>query len=91
MELLRRTIETGERTLRLQLAGARARLETLRGNVAQAEDNFLLTKSRFAAGASLALEVLSAQQSLTDARLALLQAQADIRTTTAKIRRLEAQ
>jgi outer membrane protein TolC len=47
-------------------------------------------KSKFAAGASLSLEVLSAQQALTDARLAELQTLAEIRSFTARIERLNA-
>jgi outer membrane protein TolC len=90
MEVLRRSIASGAVRLRMQLNGARDRLRVLRGNLAKASDNFILTKSKFAAGASLSLEVLSAQQALTDARLAELQTLADIRSITARIERLNA-
>ncbi len=90
MEILRRSIASDALRLRLQIAGARERLAVLRGNLTKASDNFLLTKSRFAAGASLSLEVLSAQQALTDARLAELQALEDIRSAQARLERLTA-
>ena len=90
MEILRRSIASDGLRLRIQIAGARERLGVLRENLSKAVDNFILTKSKFAAGASLSIEVLSAQQSLTDARLAELQALEDIRTCEARIERLNA-
>ena len=90
MEILRRSIASDAVRLRVQIAGARERLGLLRGNLMKANDNYILTKSKFAAGASLSLEVLSAQQALTDARLSELQTLADIRSLTAKIERLNA-
>ena len=90
MEILRRSIASDAARLRVQIAGARERLGLLRSNLMKANDNYILTKSKFAAGASLSLEVLSAQQALTDARLAELQSLADIRSFTAKIERLNA-
>jgi len=90
MELLRRSIASEAARLRLQSAGAWERLVVLRGTIAKANDTFILTKSKFAAGASLSLEVLAAQQALTDARLAEIQTLLDIRSLTAKIERLNA-
>ena len=90
MEILRRSIASDAVRLRVQIAGARERLGLLRANLMKANDNYILTKSKFAAGASLSLEVLSAQQALTDVRLAELQTLADIRSCTAKIERLNA-
>jgi len=90
MELLRRSIASDQRRVRIQLANARARLGPVRENSSRAEQNFILTKSKFAAGASLSLEVLSAQQSLTEARLAEVQALADIRALQARFERLTA-
>ncbi len=90
MELLRRSIASDALRLRLQRAGARERLRLLRTNLTKAGDNYILTKSKFAAGASLSLEVLSAQQALTDARLAEIQTLADIRIFEARIERLNA-
>jgi outer membrane protein len=90
MELLRRSIASDAVRLRMQLSGARERLLVLRGNLTKVNDNFILTKSKFAAGASLSLEVLAAQQALTDTRLAELQTLEDIRSFAAKIERLNA-
>jgi len=90
MEMLRRSIASDALRLRIQIAGARERLGVLRDNLAKAGDNFILTKSKFAAGASLSIEVLSAQQSLTDARVAELQTMQDIRSAEARIERLNA-
>jgi outer membrane protein TolC len=90
MELLRRSIASDAVRLRVQIAGARERLLVLRGNRAKANDNFILTKSKFAAGASLSLEVLAAQQALTDAHLAEIQTMEDIRLMAAKMERLNA-
>jgi outer membrane protein TolC len=88
MELLRRSIAADAARFRVQIAGARERLVMLRENRRKADDNFLLTKSKFAAGASLSLEVLAAQQALTDARLAELQTMQEIRSSAAKLERL---
>jgi len=90
METLRRSIAADALRLRLQITGARERLGVLRGNLVKANDNFLLTKSKFAAGASLSLEVLASQQALTDARLAELQSLEDIRAAEARLERLNA-
>ena len=81
--------ERGQR-LRVQLAGARGRLLVLGENVSKTEESYILTKAKFASGGSLALEVLSAQQSLTDARLTRLQALADIQNIRARLERLNA-
>jgi outer membrane protein len=89
-ELLRRSLASDAVRLRTQIAGARERLVLLRANLEKASDNFILTKSKYAAGASLSLEVLAAQQALADARLSELQALHDIRSLAAKIERLNA-
>ncbi len=90
MEVLRRSIASDAFRLRVQIAGASGRLGLLRENLARAKDNFILTKSKFAAGAALSIEVLSAQQALTDARLAEIQTLEEIRLCEAKIDRLNA-
>ena len=89
-ELLRRSIVADAARLRLELSGARRRLLMLRTDLDRARDNFVLTKSKYAAGASLALEVLSAEQTMIDARSAQIETLADIRVLTAKLNRLNA-
>jgi len=90
MEFLRRSIASDAARTRLKRANARERLRVLRGDLTKARDNFILTKSKFAGGGALSLEVLSAQQALTDLRLAEIQALADIRSIGARIERLNA-
>ena len=84
-DLVRRALATEARRLRLELVNAHERLAIARQTISGAENNFLLTKSKFAGGASLSLEVLAALQLLTDTRLAELQALADIQTIHARI------
>lgn len=88
MELLRRSIASDGRRIRLQLSNAQARLAAVRENRSKAEEDFILTKSKFAAGAALSLEVLTAQQAMTEAHLAEVQALADIRVLRARYERL---
>lgn len=90
-EALRRSLAASLQRLRVQLANARERLHTATSSVVKAEQNFLLTKSKFAAGATTSLEVLAAQQLLTDSRLAILQATVDIQNIRARITQILAQ
>ncbi len=91
MELLRRSITIEVKKTRLELANARGRLQPLRANVAKAEENFLLTRSTFAGGATLSLEVLTAQQLLTETKLAELETLAAIQLLTTKLEKLATQ
>jgi outer membrane protein len=87
-ELLQRSIMTESRKSRLQMMKQRERLRVIQYNIHSAEDNFLLTKSRYAGGGTLSLEVLSAQQLLTDTKLSELQTLADIQLLAAKMEQL---
>ena len=87
-ELIRRSLISESKKIRLQLIKVRDRLRSLRDNEKSAEENFLLTKSKFLGGGTLSLEVLSAQQLLTDAKLSELQARADIQLLSAKLEQL---
>jgi outer membrane protein len=91
MELLRRSLSTDVRRTSLQLVKAQERLRALRETVRKAEENYLLTKSRYAAGGTLALEVLTAQHLLTDTKMDEIQTQADIRSLAARLERLTVQ
>ena len=86
--LLRRSIASEMKKARLQLIRSRDMLHILRGSVKSAEENFLLTESKFAGGGVLSLEVLSAQQLLTETRLAELRTLADIQLLIAKLEQL---
>jgi len=87
-ELLRRSMVSETKQIRLQMLKLRERLHSLQENERSAEENFLLTKSKFTAGGTLSIEVLSAQQMLTDARLAELQTNADIQLLSARLEQL---
>jgi outer membrane protein len=87
-EMLQRSLTTEVRKTYVQISRQRERLRSLRNNLQMAEDNFLLTKSKYAGGGALSLEVLSAQQVLTDTKLSELQTMADIQLLTAKMERL---
>jgi outer membrane protein len=87
-ELLQRSITTESRKTRLQIMKQRERLRSIQNNLKSAEDNFLLTKSKYAGGGTLSLEVLSAQQLLTDIKLSELQTLADIQLLAAKMEQL---
>ena len=85
---LRRSIDAQTRTLRLQLANALQRLHASRTVIEKAEGNYLLTKAKYVTGTALSLEVLNAQQLLTDSKLAEVQATADISAIRARIEQL---
>ena len=90
MELLRRSLTTETRKAVLQLSRGRARLVVLEETIKKAEENFLLTKSKYAAGGALAFEVLAAQQLLTDMKMDELQTKADLRLLAVRLERLTA-
>jgi outer membrane protein TolC len=87
-DILQRSITTESRKTQLQIVRQRERLRVIQNNIKTAEDNFLLTKSKYAGGGTLSLEVLSAQQLLTDTKLSELQALADIQLLVAKMEQL---
>jgi outer membrane protein len=87
-ELMRRSIATESWKTRLQIEKQRERLRFIQNNITSAEENFLLTKSKYAGGGTLSLEVLSAQQLLTDIKLSELQTMADIQLLAAKLEQL---
>lgn len=90
-ELERRSHVFEVNKIRVQISNAYARLRSIRSGMAKAEENYLLTKSKYAGGAALSLEVLSAQQLMTDSRLNELETLADIQHARARIAQLGAQ
>jgi outer membrane protein len=84
-ELLRRSFTSEVRRTRLELANARSRLQSIRSSITKAEENFLLTRSTYAGGATLSLEVLTAQQLLTETKLSELETLASIQLLTARL------
>lgn len=90
IDVIRRAYETEYRSAVARLGSARRQLNALRDAVKKAEDNFLLTKSKYAAGGATATDVLSAQQLLTETKVAKLETTTDIQLALAKIARLTA-
>ncbi len=91
VEQLSRTLRRDLLSIRVQMESALETLRSLRTTLRAAEDNFLLTKSKFAAGGTLSLEVLNAQQLLADSRLMELQAVAAWHTLRARYDQLRTQ
>jgi outer membrane protein TolC len=91
LEILRRSLQREFLTVQLQLDKAKEKLQTLHSNLSKAEENFVLTKSKYTGGAALSLEVLTAQQLLTDTKLSELQTLADIQSLLAKLKQLHEQ
>ncbi len=90
LQAVRRSVTTEYQRTQLQLRKAEERLRSLRSSLKAAEENFALTKSKYAVGGVLSLEVLTAQQLLTDLRLDELQTLADRQALLAKLEQLTA-
>jgi outer membrane protein len=91
IEQLSRSLRRELMTVRVQMKTALETLHSLHATLRAAEDNFLLAKSKFAAGGTLSLEVLNAQQLLADSRLNELQALAAWHTLRARYEQLRSQ
>jgi len=87
-ELLRRSLISEAKQIRLQMIKLRERVHSLQENEKSAEENFFLTRSKYSAGGTLSIEVLSAQQMLTDTKLSELQTNADIQLLSARLEQL---
>jgi outer membrane protein TolC len=85
-----RAVQDEWRKAMLQWSAAREHREALRSDLAAARDNFALTKSKYAGGSGLASEVLDAHKLWIDTQSSLLQAEADLRILSARLRRLGA-
>jgi len=90
-ELLRRSYSSESKKLRSRLGTLRKRLAELRENQKMAEENFLMTKSKYLSGGALSLEVLSAQQLLTDSKISELETLAEIGIVAARMEQLYAE
>ena len=66
----------------------RERIHAMGESYKSAEENFLLTRSKYSGGGTLSLEVLSAQQTLTDIAFSKLQSLAEIRLLEARLEQL---
>ena len=90
LEAVRRSVTTEFSRTQLQLKRTEEQIQSLRISLKAADENFILIKAKYAAGGVLSLEVLSAQQLLTDLRLEELQTLADGQALLAKLEQLTA-
>jgi outer membrane protein TolC len=88
LEGIRRSVATEYQKARHQLAKVGERLRSLRTSLNAAGENFALTKAKYAAGGVLSLEVLSAQQLLTDLKLEELETVAEGQSLSAKLEQI---
>jgi outer membrane protein TolC len=88
LESVRRSVTTEYRKTAFQLKRTEERAQSLRISLKAADENFLLTKSKYASGGVLSLEVLGAQQLLTDLELDELQTLADRQALLAKMEQI---
>jgi outer membrane protein len=88
LEAVRRSVTTEYRRTESQLKRMNERVQSLRVSLKAADENFMLTKAKYASGGVLSLEVLAAQQLLTDLILDELQTLADRQALIAKMEQL---
>jgi outer membrane protein len=85
---LSRTLGLERGKLLMQYESLRQRRTLMQQNIAKAEDHFLLLKSTYAGGGSSALEVLAAQQLLSDSRMAVLNTNVELRSIEIRLEQL---
>jgi outer membrane protein TolC len=88
LEGVKRSVTTEFQKTCLLLSKSDDRLKSIRVSLKAAEENFALTRAKFAAGGVLSLEVLSAQQLLTDLRLEELESIAESELLLAKLEQI---
>jgi outer membrane protein TolC len=88
LEGVRRSVATEYQKTQLQLSKSDERLRSIRTSLKAADENFALTKAKYAAGGVLSLEVLSAQQLLTDLRLEELETIAESEALLARLEQI---
>ncbi|MCX6143842.1 MAG: TolC family protein [Ignavibacteriales bacterium] len=88
LEAVRRSVTTDYQRTQMQLKRVEERVRSLRISLKAADENFVLTKSKYASGGVLSLEVLAAQQLLMDLKLDELQTLADRQALLAKMEQI---
>jgi outer membrane protein TolC len=83
-----RALQTDITRLRNQLKSTSDQLYLIDQIIKKAEDNYILTKAQYTGGATTALEVLSAEQLLSENRQADIQTRTDFKRLIAKIEQL---
>jgi outer membrane protein TolC len=87
-DLLQRSLTSESKKTWLRFIKQCERLRAIQNNLKSAKDNYSLTKSKYAGGGSISLEVLSVQQLLTETKLSELQTLVDIQLLAAKMEQL---
>ena len=75
-------------SLLLQVNNAKLRIGDLRETIRKAQDNFVLTKAKYASGGTPATDVLAGHKLLSDSKLEELQTRADLLQFSARIAQL---
>jgi outer membrane protein TolC len=88
LEGVKRSVATEYQKTVFQMSKSDERLRSIRTSLKAAEQNFALTKAKYAAGGVLSLEVLSAQQLLTDLKLEELETIAEAELLSAKLEQI---
>jgi outer membrane protein len=88
-EQQRRTLLAELKRLKSQIKSTLEQLFSINLILKKAEDNYTLTKAQYAGGGTTALEVFSAEQLLSENRLAGIQTRADLRRLLTKIEQLK--
>ncbi|HET7153604.1 MAG TPA: TolC family protein [Candidatus Kapabacteria bacterium] len=87
-ELLQKSIVAEWNAAREDFISAKETFESLTTTVQSADDNYTLSKAQFVGGHGRSLEVLDAQKLLTDTKLDVEKARADILIAKARLERL---
>ncbi len=87
-EQQRRAVIAEAERLRYQIQNAFEQLHALNRSIGVAEDNYTLTKAQYGGGGATALDVLSAEQLLSENRFAELQIRADLRRLISRVEQL---
>jgi len=88
-ERQRRVLQSNIHRLRNQVKSTIDQLCSIDNTLKKAEDNYALTKAQYAGGGTTALEVLSAEQLLSENRLADIQTRAEFKKLLARIEQLK--
>lgn len=84
----RTSLERDFEMTRNDIARAQSLIQNLRENLVVAEQNYLLSKARYAGGSGLSFEVLDAIQSVNQIKLAIEEAKAQMEMSILKLNRL---
>ncbi len=87
-DFARSSLDRDFEATRNDIARAGSEIEALKDNLVVAEQNYLLSKARYAGGSGLSIEVLSAIQMVNQIRLAIEETRAQMEISILKLNRL---